>query len=405
MIFTKGIGFKPIPSINIFTMKKLFFILLLYVVLFSCRKDIKPTDPIPENTTFLDSLVKTTYYENAEVKLFLKIFPFKHETDLSLDWGDGRVENEHYIIDHNSSNTNTILQFTHKYIKNGTYKVYFKAINRVTKDSLTTYIKITNKLPNPVADFSYELLENGKVKFKNLSSDTLYYNYWGDTKTQSRSFLVNPIFIYDRNDTYRVFLSIRDKYNQYTDIEKDIRITNAPPRELASFKGIIFDKPYEFNENNEDCLTTLSETVPVVTDIMNAIGLYNKERSLEIKIGGTFQTLSSGNPEFNIQERYKKFRQHLTPGIKKVNNQGIEEHWNAYIRYQTTNDSDFKLKLFNEDPNAYIEIIDVKEIDQPPLFDTLYPKSFWVTFKLKADFKEAGKVDGILKMRYLVHRL
>ena len=39
------------------------------------------------------------------------------------------------------------------------------------------------------------------------------------------------------------------------------------------------------------------------------------------------------------------------------------------------------------------------------LFDEVYPKAFWVTFRLKADFKEFGKVDGLLKMRYLVYRL
>jgi PKD repeat protein len=379
-------------------MKKLYFILPLLCLLIACKRETEPVKP--ETTDFIELLKKTTYEENAGVSIQIKVYPYKHPTNVIVDWGDGKVENFQFSPEDIS--TDKTFSFSHRYAKNGTYKISFRAVNTVTANALDTEVKITNKVAEPKADFSYEVLENGKVRLKNLSPENGVSFYWGDSKTQNRSRLANPEFIYERNDTYPVFLTVEDKYNQKTTVYKDITITNATPKETSSFKGTIFSERYELNENGNECRTILSETDPVSTQILNAIVLNSSGKKIELNIGGMFRVPGSSNPDFTITERVEKFRQYLTAGVKKI---GVQTHdqWNAFIKYETKDGS--VVKYFNEIPNAYIEITDVKEVEQPNLFDGLYKQSFWVTFRLKADFQGLGKVDGTLKIRYLVYRM
>lgn len=90
--------------------------------------------------------------------------------------------------------------------------------------------------------------------------------------------------------------------------------------------------------------------------------------------------------------------------LKSVGNQGANQ-WNAGIYLQTQANDGFRYRFFMDDPNASIEITEVKEVDQPALFKDVYNKAFWVTFKLKAEFKDLGKIEGTLKTRYLVNKI
>ncbi|WP_165372320.1 PKD domain-containing protein, partial [Emticicia agri] len=340
------------------------------------------------------------YDENAGVTLQLKVFPYQHDTEVSVDWGDGKTDKVQFKP--KEITADAIFTFSHKYAKNGTYKISFRAVNAVTSNSLETEVNITNKVPEPKADFSYEVLENGKVRFKNLSPEAGLKYYWNDTKTQNRSRLANPEFIYERNDSYPVFLTVEDKYGQKTTITKNVSITNAVTKETASFKGTILNEQYSFSEDGNECRTMLSETDPLSTKILNTIVLNVAGKKIEMTLNGMFHVLGSANPDFSINERVEKFRQYLVPGIKKI---GVQTHdqWNASVKYE--NNGGTVIKQFTEVPDAQIEITDVKEIEQPALFDGLYKQAFWVTFKLKADFKQLGKIDGTLKIRYLVYRM
>jgi PKD repeat protein len=379
-------------------MKKLYFILSVIYLLIGCKKETTPV--IPEITNFIESLRSTTYEENAGVVVNLKVYPYKHATSLSLDWGDGKVDNK--LLEPKEISTDGIFTFSHKYAKNGTYKVRIKAVNIVTSNAVETEVNITNKVAEPKADFSYEVLDNGKVKLKNLSPDAGVSYYWGDTKTPYRSRSTNPEFIYERNDSYPVFLTVEDKYGQKTTITKDVKITNAATKEMAFFKGSIFNEHYELIENGNETKTLLSETDPISARILNTIISNTSGKKIELNVGGVFHVLGSANPDFAISERVEKFRQYLTTGVKKV---GVQTHdqWNASIKYETKDGS--VVKNFTDVNNAYIEITDVKEVEQPNLFDGLYKQSFWVTFRLKADFQGLGKIDGTLKIRYLVYRM
>ena len=379
-------------------MKKLYFIFAIAFSLLACKKETAPVTP--ETTDFIQALKNTSYEENAGVVIHLKVYPYKYTTEVSINWGDGKTENSQF--DTKAITTDAIFTFSHKYAKNGTYKVSIKAVNSVTTNSVETEVNITNKVAEPKADFSYEILENGKVKLKNLSPDASLSYYWGDTKTPYRSRLTNPEFIYERNDNYPVFLTVEDKYGQKTTVTKDVKITNAATKEVASFKGMIFNEQFELIENGNDCRTFLIETDPLSTKIVNAIAVNASGKKIEMNLGGVFHVLGSANPDFTITDRVEKFRQYLTTGVKKI---GVQTHdqWNASIKYETKDGS--VVKYFNEIPNAYIEITDVKEVEQAQLFDGLHKQSFWVTFRLKADFQGLGKIDGTLKIRYLVYRM
>lgn len=379
-------------------MKKLYFILSIACSLLACKKETAPVTP--ETTDFIQSLKNTTYEENAGIIIQLKVFSYKYTTEVSIDWGDGKIENSQF--DPEEISDDAIFTFPHKYAKNGTYKVMVKAINTVTSNAVETEVNITNKVAEPKADFSYEILKNGKVRLKNLSPDSGVSYYWGDSKTQNRSRLANPEFMYERNDSYPVFLIVEDKYGQKTTAYKNINITNAATRETASFRGIIFNEQYELIENGNECRTLLSETDPISTKIVNAIVVNAAGKKIEMNLNGMFHVLGSANPDFTIAERVEKFRQYLTTGVKKI---GVQTHdqWNAQIKYETKDGS--VVKYFNEVPNTYIEITDVKEVEQAILFDGLHKQSFWVTFRLKADFQGLGKIDGTLKIRYLVYRM
>ena len=378
-------------------MKKLLFILSFSLVVFSCKKEIEPA---PENTAFFESLKNTAYGENASVSIELKAFPYKHATDVTVDWGDGTTESSKFAPEQNFANL--VLTFSHKYAQNGTYKVTFKAVNAVTANSIDTELKIANKEPQPVADFAYEILENGKVRFKNLSPASNATYYWGDTKTQNRSLLANPEFIYERNGNYSVFLTVTDQFNQFTTVHKTVNVTNAVPKDFAFFKGTIFNEPIEFSENDNNVRTVLSEAEPLSTRITNSISLNSSNEKIELGLSGMFFVKGSGNPEFSVTERFDKFREYLTPGVKKV---GVQMHdqWNITVKYETPQGN--VVKQFTDIPNAVVEIAELKEIDQPALFDGLYRQSFWVTFKLKADFQGLGKIDGTVKIRYLVYKM
>ncbi|RFS17955.1 hypothetical protein [Emticicia sp. C21] len=379
-------------------MKKLYFILSIACLLLACKKETTPVTP--EVTDFIQSLKSATYEENAGVVIHLKVFPYKYTTQVSIDWGDGKTENKQF--EPKEISADAIFTFSHKYAKNGIYKVGIKAINTATSNAVETEVNITNKVAEPKADFSYEIAENGKVRLKNLSTDTGLSYYWSDAKTPNRSRLTNPEFMYERNDTYPVFLTVEDKYGQKTTVTKDVKITNATTKETASFKGTIFNEHYELSENGNEIKTLLSETDPISTKILNTIVSNAAGKKIEMNVGGMFHVLGSANPDFTISERVDKFRQYLTAGVKKI---GVQTHdqWNASIKYETKDGT--VVKQFTEVPNSYIEITDVKEVEQATLFDGLHKQSFWVTFRLKADFQGLGKIDGTLKIRYLVYRM
>ncbi|RFS14365.1 hypothetical protein [Emticicia sp. C21] len=386
-------------------MRTLFFLLILSGFLNACKKNetkpepIKPDKEDQVNTVFLKS-IDTTYYElNAKVTVHLKTAKLELATEINIDWGDNKFQNL-YLQPQEGFVNNQMLVFDHRYEKNGDYKIQFRAKNKNVNDSLFVVVAIKNRVPPLIANFSYELLGGGKVRFKNLSNLSIGNYYWRDDKSLNKSYASDPEFIYDQNATYHVVLSALDAFGQYNAISKQIVINDAPPREMAFFKGTILGVAHEWNENPDNCRQLLTESEPGKGYLINTLTNQADGNYLAISIAPKFRVLT--NPYFDPIERYNKFKENLVPGHKSISLNG-ENTWNVgfTIRYK---DQEPIKKNLTDDPASSLEILQVEEVIQPVLFESIYPKSFWVTFRIKADFKEAGKVDGILKIRYLIGR-
>ncbi|MFD2522566.1 PKD domain-containing protein [Emticicia soli] len=384
-------------------MKTILILLFALGFLSACKKtNTENVVPEPELTKFFKSESTVSYERNAQVNIRANILKLKKNTYVSVDWGDGNKDSANLILGEIDPAISYV-SFSHKYQKNDNYKVLLKAVNSSMTDTLSVPITITNKEVPPVADFSYEILEGGRVKFKNLSKGNIATYYWSDSKVGYWTYEQEPQFIYELNDTYSVSLTVNDSLGQYSTIVKQIPIINANGRQLASFKGTIFGKDYDWIENNVDCRAFLREIDPGRTALINYFTKsVSPDEHWQISVVGTFYVMSA--MYFDPVKRYTKFKENLTVGVKSVGNQGTNQ-WNAGIYLQTQANDGFRYRFFNDDPNASIEITEVKEVDQPGLFKDVYNKAFWVTFKLKAEFKDLGKIEGTLKTRYMVYRI
>ncbi|HEY1054007.1 MAG TPA: hypothetical protein VGE24_02700 [Emticicia sp.] len=383
-------------------MRTILFLLFIAGLLSACKKnETKPDPPKHEPTAkvFLKGLDEVIYSHNAHVTIRVNVAKLEIATNINIDWGDAKLENL-YLDPVEGSILNNIIVFNHNYDKNGDYKFKIRASNKNVNDSLIISLTINNRVPPPIADFSYELLGEGKVKYKNLSTLSIGNYYWQDNKSLNKSDKKDPEFIYDQNATYHVSLSVLDAYGQYSSISKKVVITDAPPREMAFFKGIILDKPHEWNENPDDCRQLLTESEPGKAYLINTITNQADGNYFAISIAPKFRVLT--NPYFDPLERYNKFKEYLVPGLKIIGLDG-ENTWNVGFTMHYKDQEPVRKNL-SDDPTASLEIMEVKEVNQPILYDSVYPKSYWVTFKLKADFKEVGKVEGTLRIRYLIGR-
>ena len=90
---------------------------------------------------------------------------------------------------------------------------------------------------------------------------------------------------------------------------------------------------------------------------------------------------------------------------KKVGKISTKE-WNIRISKNNSvwDGNSSETYLLERDPNAQLEILEVQEVAQPQLIPEMYHKSFWVTFKIKADFGKNNNIDGALKVRYLIYK-
>jgi hypothetical protein len=55
-------------------------------------------------------------------------------------------------------------------------------------------------------------------------------------------------------------------------------------------------------------------------------------------------------------------------------------------------------------PSDSLEILEVQEVYQAKLFPEMEEIAFWVTWHIKADTGERGRIDCILKMKYIIYK-
>lgn len=110
----------------------------------------------------------------------------------------------------------------HQYKVNGTYEVKLVAKSENGETTVTQNITIADAI-KPIADFSFDYLNNGVVKFNNLSKNATSYQWSfgnGDTSTEE-----SPFGYYQRNDNYSVTLTAKSPNGENT-VSKTVSINS-----------------------------------------------------------------------------------------------------------------------------------------------------------------------------------
>ena len=349
-------------------MKLLINIFFVILFLVSCKeKDTTPVSMPDASFTFK--------VENNNVSTFY--FSLNRGDVARLDFGDGSIFADSLVA--TSTEIKKTVQISHKYKVNGNFTVTLSIKNKGAID-----IKQKNVEANktPISDFSYEILDTGKVMFKNLSQNALGYKW--------------TILHYNTGNGYPFHIS-SDK-----DLDVTIDLVGIYLVTLEANRG-------EYSSSKMSKLIYVKSAKKQ----MEFSGFYNGEKiegSLESKqlyyfCGYSYSLVSSGI--------YNGINQHLFKGVYQNDSLKILESGRintifyplipyklGYIPTQQERYLALKKYLTKEnDPN----IMEVFEEDLDPIFynnERFYPKAFWLKYKIKNDV-----LDGVMKVRIVVEGL
>lgn len=344
-------------------MKNTIFLLAFSLLLFGCKKDSKE-EVLPELNVRVEEYGRV-YITNMDLKA----------VKFSIDYGDGRIENN--FIDKFS------LYNEHKYSENRAYTLLLTTWDiENNKTTFSKTVSISDIPPKPVADFTVVLLDNGRVQCQNLSKNTSNFEWHVN---RYKSITNNPVFIFEKNGEHEISLRTSSVDGTISTKNLTVKITNAnEPTETAEFNGQFFDKKGRFTGTNFNDfygprgLIALPNLVPSCIFVSSDI---------DIRI-----------VNFNGKPEYENLKNIFVVGNKNIygkNKNYKDSDW--YFAFQN-------YTLFLADAiTSDLEIIDVKEINQPKLIPEMYEKAFWLTFKIKADFGNGKNIDGTLRVRYLIY--
>lgn len=330
-------------------------------ILAGCQDKITVPLPLP-NATF------TVEINDNNVAFFN--FNLNEGEVYTLDFGDGSTYTDSLI----ASNMNKSPSIGHEYKTNGQFltTLSIKSITGIDKKQIT--VNANNAV---IADFSYEILENGKVRFKNLSQNAMNHK-WSITH-YSTSFINYPNYISSDKDIninvdlsgyYHIRLDVTGKGTK--SIQKIINVTNLKKQMEFSgyYKGVKVSGSLESNK----------------------IGFYSGFASLfQFGLSNGVKAITNRNDSLQITDDILTKFYPLFPleYNKQIYSYGYQQaKYLALKKYLTSaNDPD---------------IIEVTEEDLDPLFynntDQFYPKAFWVKYKVKNEV-----LDGELKVRIMVY--
>lgn len=370
---------KVIKLIN----KKLWLFLLIGMALACEKKDkLSPIDLEDKVTANFKVVTDTSAYGHVIV-----VFKMEHWTSCILDYGDGDIREYSAISNADGISVESGVGVEHIYRENKAYNITLTAYRKtqagnVTQASQTQTVKISNIPPNAEADFSYELLDNGGVKFTNLSKNTADYEWRGNapyyTKTSS------PTFIFEKNGTYSITLSTYSPFHESTK-SVNINITNVKEEQAPSFTGTYLKHKGTLKGTGNirydgACCDGIPLGIPfyyfTVPDTDIALILITS--SLNLK-------------DYSLADKYKAIKESFSVGEKNITQ---KNWWGGFVVEGIPIDRDVIKTL---------EITEVQEVAQAKLIPEMYDKALWITFKIKGDFAEYGKIDGLLKLKYLIY--
>ncbi|GGD81031.1 hypothetical protein GCM10011514_51420 [Emticicia aquatilis] len=172
------------------------------------------------------------------------------------------------------------------------------------------------------------------------------------------------------------------------------------PKEYSEFKGELFGKQVVISEKDSANINTVrvlgvnpngEYTGAIVTNSLFFSG------DDCITVGAWFFNAyaHAENPKDSL---YKFLKNSLVVGQKAENIVGQRLSWNVY--YKKANN----IKLL-EGENKNIEVVEVREVttERNKIQQGYFPKTFWATYKIRGTFDELGKIDGVLKLKYLIY--
>jgi len=207
-------------------MKKILQLISLFFILGSCHDKKHEVLPLPDATF-------TVSVNNSNVATFS--FTANKNDVYTFDFGDG--ERLTGILDYIADNEP--IEHKHIYRKNGAFAAKLTLYNKYGTNEKQKVVDARNA---SVADFSYEVLENGKLKLKNLSQNARYGYKWliGATSYHGSNWFYtsteqDPVVDIDLNGKYLIRLEVPGEYSASMK-EDTVYIKNA--KNQMTFSGV-----------------------------------------------------------------------------------------------------------------------------------------------------------------------
>jgi PKD repeat protein len=363
--------------------KKLWLILLIGIAL-ACKKKekVNPADINDAVSANFKVVIDSTSYGRVIIA-----FKMEHWDYCTIDYGDG-FENDYRPFNNpDYFPFESGLGIQHIYRENKEYKITLTAFRR-TESGITTKafqvqtVRISNIPPKAVADFSYEVLDNGSVKFTNLSQNALDFEWRGTSPYYTKT--ENPTFVFEKNGEYLINMTAYSPFHQSNKLVT-INITNVKEEQAPTFTGTYLGNKGSFiGTGNVRFDGACCDGIPLGIPFLNFtvpdtdISLLVITSSLVVK-------------DYTLADKYKAIKESFSVGKKDIT---YPEWWGGFVVLGVPTDRDAPKTL---------EITDIQEVSQVKLIPEMYDKALWITFKITGDFGKYGKVDGVLKLKYLVY--
>jgi hypothetical protein len=341
-------------------MKGAFSIIIVLFAFLSCHNKPYKIPPVPD--TLPDATILVVNVDGSNTAFFT--FRYNKGDMYTFDFGDGTTLTDSLISETGYGDYQRI---GHQYAKNGDYNVTLTIKNRSYTSQSQTLVEAKRIA---IADFSYEILDDGRVKLKNLSENKAENYQWliGEesfTKYGYYFFQSNkkePIIHIDCNGKYTIKLQATN--GNTGEIVKTIDIRNAKNR--MKFSGYYMGQKTEINLNDSG----IYYTGIFAGGSMSPYGLYQtllKESEWKILFSKvySFPYNAFNLPRYTLEQRYLLVKNSLEKEDKDI----------ISITEETLN------------PDFYNS-------------GDFYPKAFWVRYKVKNE-----DLDGELKVRIVISKI
>lgn len=345
--------------------------ILLFGLFFSCREDVE-VKLVPE--------LAVDFEIQQELYSIFILNKVQNAVKYDLDYGNGTK-----ITDQLAEPTNYLGGGAYSYQKDGTYTIILTAYDKKgnSKTAKKQLVIDYFEKNTPKANFSLKLLGNGLVQTTNLSEN--YSSLDIGVHVGNRGYNTkeeNPIFEFDMNGKYQIQLAVANGPLS-TSKSEVIEIKNITERELGYFKGEWFGKQINIQEDFN------SQGITTYYDLGGGLNLYFLKNSFNIDDNNSIELINFKVKTDSLKTNQMKYEQ-----IKSKYKLGIQNSADWSI-------SNYFPLIYSQ--NKTIEILEIREVSQRKIVPEMMDKAFWITYKIKADFGEKGKIDGILKTRYLIY--